>query len=119
MSDFRWMSYGGSLIDGTGDLALTTSAQEEIETMAATILKASINSWKLYSIGPDLDSFIGSSVGINQNTTLSIQRAVTSALSYQFLPAGSFTVSTVVFGSDVEVLVYLGSSLIASTTVSL
>jgi hypothetical protein len=118
MADLRWQSYGGVLIDGTGDLALTTSAQEEIETMVATRLKASLNSWKLYSIGAGLDSFEGSPLGINQNTTLAIQRQVNAALTYQLLPAGSFTVSTVVFGNEVEVLVYIGKSLVASTTVS-
>ncbi|HEV2483978.1 MAG TPA: hypothetical protein VGT08_00430 [Terracidiphilus sp.] len=40
MADFRWTSLGGVLVDGTGDIATTLSAQEELETMVATRLKA-------------------------------------------------------------------------------
>ena len=39
MADFRWTSLGGVLVDGTGDIATTLSAQEELETMVATRLK--------------------------------------------------------------------------------
>ncbi len=119
MPDFRWTSLGGVLVDGTGDIATTVTTKEEIETMVATRLKAAINGWKLYRIGADLQSFLGSSVGINQNTVLSIQRQVTASLNNQLLPAGSFSVQTLVLGNTVQVLVYLGSSLIASTTVKL
>ena len=118
MPDLRWTSQGGVLVDGNGDLAVTLSAQEELETMARTRLKAAINGWKLYRIGADLQSFIGSSVGINQNTAVAIQRQVSAAMTNQFLPAGSFNVQTVVLGKEIQVLLYLGQTLIASQTVT-
>jgi hypothetical protein len=108
---------GGVLMDGAGDIALTQTAVEELSTMAATRIKGARNGWKLYPIGADLDSFIGSPVGINQNTELAIQRRVSSALTYQLLPSGSFTVQTVTLGDEVQVLVYLGQTLIASYSV--
>ena len=92
--DLRWTSQGGVLIDGTGDLAVTLTPQEELETMTATRLKAAVDGWKSYAIGAGLEDFKGSSIGINQNTELAIQRRVTSSLTNQFLPAGSFTVQT-------------------------
>jgi len=117
MADLRWTTMGGVLMDGAGDLALTTLATEELSTMVATRLKAAVKGWKLYPIGAGLDSFIGSPVGINQNTELAIQRRVSSTLTYQFLPVGSFTIQTLTLGNEVEVFVYLGSSLIASYSV--
>ena len=119
MADLRWTSQGGVLMDGTGDIAVTGTPVEELETMVATRLKAAINGWKLYAIGANLDAFLGSSVGINQNTALAIQRQVTSSLTNQLLPAGSFTVSTIVLGNEIQVLVYLGPSLVATTSVSI
>lgn len=119
MADFRWTSQGGTLVDGNGDIATTVSATEELESMAATRIKAAFNSWKLYQIGANLQQFIGSSTGINQNTVLSIQRAVTASLTNQFLPAGSFTVQTVVLGKEVQILVYLAGKLLVSQTVTL
>jgi hypothetical protein len=92
--DFRWTSQGGVLIDGSGDIAMTVTPQEELETMVATRLKAAVDGWKLYRIGAGLDDFKGSSIGINQNTELAIQRRVTSDLTNELLPAGSFTVQT-------------------------
>jgi hypothetical protein len=108
---------GGILLDGSGDIAVTSSIQEELQTMVATRLKASINSWQLYQIGANLDSYRGSSIGINNNVELSIQKQVTSDLTNQLLPPGSFTVSTIPFGNQIQVLVYLGSTLIASSSV--
>jgi hypothetical protein len=90
---------------------------EEVQSMVATRLKAATTSWKLYAIGANLDAFIGSSVGVNQNTELAIQRQVTAALTNQLLPPGSFTVQTIPFGNEVQVLVYVGSSVVASTSV--
>lgn len=106
-------------MDGAGDIALTQTAIEELSTMVVTRLKGAVAGWKLYKIGAELDSFIGSPVGINQNTELAIQRRVTSALTYKLLPSGSFIVQTVTLGNEVQVLVYLGQSLLASTSVVL
>lgn len=117
--DLRWTSNGGTLIDGNGDLATTSSSQEELESMAATRLKASVNSWKLYkNIGANLSSFEGQPIGINNNTALAIQRSVTASMTDQFLPAGSFTVQTIVFVNEIQVMLYVGNVLIATTSVS-
>lgn len=117
MADFRWMSAGGILLDGTGDIATTLNSLEELESMITTRLKAAVNAWKLYSIGAGLDIFPGNPV--NSNTELSIQRAVTSALTRQFLPSGSFTVQTLAIGSSIEIYVYIQQTLITSTTLTL
>jgi len=57
-------------------------------------------------------------MGINRNTELAIQRQVTASLTNQFLAPGSFSVQTVPIGNEIQVLVYLGEELIASTTVT-
>jgi len=114
--DFRWTSLGGILLDGSGDIATTLSAKEEISTMVATRLKAATGAWKLYTIGANLKSFIGSSIGINTNTELAIKRQVTSSLS-DILSAGSFSVQTINMGNEIQVLVYLGQTLLTTQTV--
>jgi hypothetical protein len=109
---------GGMLMDGAGDLGLTQTATEELSTMAATRVKGDTNAWKLYpGICANLDSYIGSPVGINQDTELAIQRSTSASLTNQFLPAGSFVVATVTLGNEVQVLVYLGQTLVATTSV--
>jgi hypothetical protein len=80
LMDLRWPSMGGTLVDGNGDLATTLSPLEEMGSMVMTRMKGALDAWKLYpGIGADLDSFRGSPVGINQDTELSIQRAVTAS----------------------------------------
>lgn len=97
--DLRWTSHGGLLLDGTGDSAATASALGELGAVVATRLKAGPRSWKLYAIGAGLDDMIGSSVGINQNTELAIQRRVLSATA-DLLPPGSLSVQTVTIGNN-------------------
>jgi hypothetical protein len=73
--------------------------------------------WKLYTIGADLLSLIGTTV--NAELELNIQRQVTSSLSQNFLPTGSFTVSTIRVGPQtVQVFVYVQDQLVASNTVN-
>lgn len=117
MADFRWMSAGGILLDGSGDVATTLTSMEELETMVATRLKAAVDGWKLYTIGAGLEAFPG--LPVNANTELSIQRAVTSSLTRQFLSAGSFTVQTLAVGNSIELYVYLNQTLLTTTTVTL
>jgi hypothetical protein len=117
MADLRWTSMGGILLDGTGDIATTLSSFEEMESMISTRLKAAVHAWQLYAIGAGLDQFPGNPV--NANTELSVQRAVTSALTNQFLPSGSFTVQTLGVGNTIEIYVYINQTLITSTTVTL
>jgi hypothetical protein len=117
MVDFRWMSKGGLVLDATGDISFTATPWECMVAMVNTRLKAAIDGWKLYQIGADLESLIGSTVA--SELELSIQRQVQSALSQDFLPTGSFTVSTMVVGPQtVQVFVYVQNQLVASTTVS-
>lgn len=116
MADFRWQSSGGILLDGNGDIATTLNSLEELQSMVLTRLKAAVKGWQLYSIGAGLETFPGNPV--NANTELSVQRAVTSALTRQFLSSGAFTVQTLAVGNTIEVYVYINRTLIASTTVS-
>jgi len=117
MVDFRWMSKGGLVLDSTGDISLTATPWECLATMVNTRLKAAIDGWKLYQIGADLENLIGTTVAAELE--LSIQRQVQSALSQDFLPTGSFTVSTLLVGPQtIQVFVYVQNQLVASTTVS-
>ena len=117
MVDLRWMSKGGLVLDATGDIALTASPWECLTAMVATRLKAAIDGWKLYRIGADLANLIGTTV--SAELELSIQRQIQASLSQDFLPTGSFTVSTLLVGPQtVQVFVYVQNQLVASTTVS-
>jgi hypothetical protein len=117
MTDFRWMSQGGVLLDATGDISFTASPWECLSAMINTRLKAAIDGWKLYAIGADLENLIGTTV--NAELELSIQRQVQASLSQDFLPTGAFKVSTILVGPQtVQVFVYVQNQLVASTTVS-
>ena len=85
--------------------------------MVMTRLKGAVKAWKLYSVCAGLEVFPGNPV--NANTELSIQRAVTTSLTRQFLPSGSFTVQTLAIGNTIEVYVYLNNTLVASTSLAL
>lgn len=115
--DLRWMSKGGVLVDSTGDVAFTESPWECLRTMVNTRLKAALDGWKSYQIGADLENLVGSTVTAELET--SIQRQVEASLTNDFLPVGSFTVSTLKIGSNViQVYVYIQNQLIASQTVN-
>lgn len=114
MADFRWMSCGGCLMDGSGDLALATPV-ESVRDMIHTRLKAAIDGWQLYRIGADLDNLIGSTMTVELE--LAIQRQVESALTKDFLPRGSFQVKTLPAGSLIQVFVYLSDTLMATAQV--
>jgi hypothetical protein len=87
------------------------------EDMVRTRLKAALDGWKLYRIGADLDRMIGQTDPREYEPA--IRRMVQSALTRQFLPAGSFTVKTVALGNMVYIYVYLQERLLASYTVNL
>ena len=116
--DFRWQSRGGVLVDSTGDVAFTTSPWECLRSMANSRLKAAFDGWKSYpGIGADLENVIGSTVAAELETT--IQRQAESSMSQDFLPLGSFTVSTLPVGNQAyQVFVFIQNQLVASTTVS-
>jgi hypothetical protein len=117
MADLRWMSMGGTLLDGNGDLATTLNSVEELESMVASRVKAAVDGWKLYTIGAGLEVFPG--MPVNINTELSIQRAITSSLTRQFLSAGSFTIQTLAVGNSIEAYIYLNKTLLTSIVVTL
>jgi hypothetical protein len=115
--DIGWMSQGGMLLDGSGDLRTTANSLEEVTSMIDTRLKAAVDGWKLYNIGAGLEVYPG--MPVNNDTELSIQRAVSAALTYQFLPVGSFSLQTIAIGNQIELYVYINNTLITSTTLSL
>lgn len=117
MVDFRWMSSGGLLIDGSGDIACTASdSMESINSVISSRLKAALKGWKLYNIGADLRERIGDTV--SQETELAIRRQVTQCLSSSFLPAGSFQVETLSDGTQIHVYVYVNNQLVGKATVT-
>lgn len=112
MIDWRWMSEGGVLLDGTGDIAFTgANTAESLIDMVRTRLKATLSGWQNYPIGADLQSLLG--VAVDAELEARIQRQVTSALSNQLLPRGTFQVLTLPNGDRISVLVYIGQQLIA------
>jgi len=113
--DFKWMSCGGCLVDGAGDLAFA-SPDESLRDMIMTRLKAAFDGWQLYSIGADLDTLIGNTV--DAELELAIRRQVETSLTQDFLPRGSFQVKTLPSGSFIQVFVYLSDVLMATVQVT-
>jgi hypothetical protein len=115
--DFKWMSNGGLLLDGSGDLACTDpSTLDSVRDIMRSRLKAKLDGWKLYRIGADLSALLGSTV--SEELELTIRRQVSAALSADFLPARSFTVETLAVGENIHVMVYVNDELMATTIVS-
>ena len=117
MVDFRWMSKGGLLLDGDGDIAVTGAATlESIVDLVRSRLKAAYDGWQLYRIGADLEANIGQ---INTaELEIKVRRQAAGAIG-DILPAGAYEVLTLRRESDLTVLVYLQGTLIAQTTLSL
>lgn len=113
--DYNWMSEGGILLDGSGDIAFTTSPINCVSQMVRTRLKAAITGWKQYKIGCGLDDFVGGTSDATAETA--IQRRVLQALSTNYLPAGVFNVKTLRLGGVIQVFVYINQQLIASIQV--
>ena len=117
MLDLAWCNGGGTLIDSTGDIAFSTSDWSCLVDMVNTRLKTTLKGWKLYSIGANLQSLIGSSQ--NADTESQIQKLVQMELTNNFLPLGSFTVSTIPVGKLIKVYVFIQNTLVASSSVTL
>ncbi len=113
--DYKWMSNGGLLLDGSGDIAFTSSPIECATAMVRSRLKAAVDGWRLYRIGAGLDSYLGNTSDTIAET--SIQRRVISALTNKYLPASVFQVSTLRLGSVIQVFVYINKQLVASVSV--
>lgn len=115
--DYKWMSQGGLLLDGSGDIALTGSSLETIIAMTRTRLKAAIDGWQAYpGMGAGLEAFRGSTS--DAATETNIQRAVLSAISTGFLPASMFTVNTLRIYGQIQVYVFINQQLIATASVA-
>lgn len=113
--DFRWTSNGGILLDGNGDIAYASSALETVQDMVRSRLKAALRGWKLYTIGADLQNRVGSI--LSNELEVGLRRQVQSALTRDFLPAGTFDIRTVTNGNIINIYVYLKESLIATASV--
>ena len=117
MIDFLSMSCGGVLLDGSGDIALNSDPMVSITDIIRSRLKADIDGWKLYRIGADLNSFIGTPN--NEELETAIKRRVTSCLNNNFLPQGSFSVKTLRTGDSMNIFVYINNTMVVSAIVSL
>jgi hypothetical protein len=115
MPDFKWMSLGGVLLDGNGDIAMATP-QESVVDMVRTRLKADLNGWKLYQIGADLKQQLGDAV--TAELEISIRRRVQSALTNQFLAPNQFTVTTRAVGGLIDIYVHVLDELVATVQVN-
>ena len=115
MPDFRWMSRGGCLVDGSGDLAFS-GPDESVQDMILTRLKAAFDGWRLYRIGADLDRLVGNTV--DAELELAIIRQIETALTQDLLPRGSFQIKLLPFGSRVQVFVYIKDTLMATVQVN-
>jgi hypothetical protein len=113
-ADFKWMSAGGILLDGSGDIALTAPGSlEGLVSIVRTRLKAGPSSWKLYSAGANLLARLGDTV--DQELEIVLRRQTLDALR-DLLPTSAVDVETMVMpeGSRILVLVYLNQNLIAT-----
>lgn len=115
--DYKWGSNGGILLDGNGDIAFTETSIETVVSMVRTRLKASVNAWKLYSIGAGLESFLGNTS--NAEVEIAIQRQIAGALSKNYLPASTFDIRTLRLGNEIQVYVFIKQELIAQATVTI
>src|SRR4051812_10878760 len=115
-TDYRWMSKGGILLDGTGDIAFTSSPMEVAISMVRSRLKAAIDGWQLYRIGAGLEDYVGNTS--DAAAEISIRRRVLQALSNKYLPASAFDVRTLRLGGDIQVFVYINQTLIAEATIN-
>jgi hypothetical protein len=113
-TDYKWMSQGGLLLDGKGDITLTSSAAETVISMVRTRLKSAVDGWKLYRIGAGLDDFPGDTS--DRAEEVAIQRRVLASISAGYLPQSVFQVATIRLGNEIQVFVYLNKQLIAQAT---
>lgn len=115
--DYKWMSEGGLLLDGSGDISFTSSPVEVTISMVRTRLKAAVDGWKKYRIGAGLSDFLGNTS--DAEAEIAIKRRILSVISSGYLPTSVFTVNTIRLGSNIQAFVYLNKQLIASTTIAI
>lgn len=117
LTDFRWQSAGGMLLDGTGDIQVTDPMiPESLVDMIFTILKADTNSWKLYNIGANLSYLIGET--IDPELELKIKRLISDALTRAgILSSGDFSVETIPTDGSILAILYINQVAVATVTV--
>lgn len=113
--DYKWMSQGGLLLDGKGDLAFTSGSVETVSSMVRTRLKAAVDGWKQYRIGTGLGDFPGDTS--DHIEEVAIQRRVLTSISAGYLPQSMFQVKTLRLGDEIQVYVYLNKQLIAQASI--
>jgi len=113
--DYKWMSQGGLLTDGSGDIAFTSSPTECAIAMVRTRLKSAVDGWKLYQIGAGLDDFPGDTSDAAMEIT--IKRRVMQAITRNYLPSSVFDITTLRFGGEIQVYVYMNQNLVATASV--
>jgi hypothetical protein len=114
--DWQWMSQGDILLAG-GDIAVTDpTTLVSLQDMVRTRLKAALNGWQLYPIGADLAARLGDTIDAELNITL--RRQVNNSLTNQFLPRGSFVVTSITDNGTINLFVYINQSLIASASLN-
>lgn len=113
MSDLLWQSNGGTLLDGTGDLAMG-NAEDSMKDMIRTRIRAALNGYKLYAIGADLKRELGNANIAERETR--IQQKVSSALTRGFLNPTAFSVETLAAGESLQIFVYVFQQLMVTAT---
>ena len=114
--DWSWQSQGDLLLAG-GDIAITDpTTLESLQDMVQTRIKAALHGWQLYPIGADLAARLGDTIDAELNITL--RRQVNNSLTNQFLPRGSFIVTSLQDNATITIFVYINQSLIASAALS-
>jgi hypothetical protein len=110
--DFQWMSSGGILLDGAGDIAVTREGSlDSIRDIVRSRLKAALQGWQLYAIGADLQRLVGQTVSAELETT--VVRQIQTALSANFLPRGTFDVKTLTLNDSIQAIVFLNAAVVA------
>ena len=113
--DLKWMSEGGLLLDGTGDIALS-SGIDTVISMVRTRLKADVDGWQLYKIGAGLSEFPGNTSDAEAEIT--IKRRVLQSIANGYIPTSAFKVTTLRLGGVIQVYVYLRDQLIGQASVT-
>lgn len=112
MPDFRWIPQNGLMIGPDGDLADTSSRQqEELLEMIRTRIEASEEGWQLYpEIGAGLSSLVGRAAG--EEVLLLAERLVYRSLSGQFLPPQALTVRAEPSGDGIMVQISVSGTVL-------
>lgn len=113
--DFKWMSNGGLLLDGTGDIDLSNGL-ETVISMVRTRLKAAVDGWQLYKIGAGLDEFPGNIS--DSEAEITIKRRALQSIANGYIPTSAFKITTLRLGGVIQIYVFLRDELIGQASVT-